>query len=136
MDAFVKQVQKGDTEGLLDARQSFDQLPAIKKLLKTEGLGENARREIVLEVRGSANRYIASLLPEGNTYRADLLQEHRMLEALGNISDKSASIIGKNRLQLMTNEYPILKWIIGGLAGGAVFAGGVGAGGALIVSTD
>ena len=105
----MREVAKKDTAGLLKARQSFDQLPAVKKLLQTEGLGENARREIVLAVRGSANKYIASLLPKGNAFRADLLQEHHMLEALGNMAEKGASIIGKNKLQILANEYQILK---------------------------
>ena len=55
-----------------------------------------------------------------------------MLEALGNIAESNASIIGKNKLQLLAQEYPVLKWWVAGLAGGA----GVGVGGAIIGSTD
>ena len=130
--AFLKQVGKKDTSGLLKARKSFDQLPAVKKLLESDKLGENARREIVLTVRSQANKYVASLLPKGNTFRDNLLKEHFMLEALTNISEKTAREIGKNKLQLLTQEYPILKWLAAGLAG----AGGVGIGGSIIGSTD
>lgn len=132
VDAFMDEVGKKDTAGLLDARQSFDKLPAIKKLLESDRLGENARKEIVLQVRRAANEYVSSLLPKGNKYAEDLLQEHYMIEALTNISEKGASIIGKNKLQLLTEEYPILKWLVGGLVGAA----GIGVGGSIIGSTD
>lgn len=132
VEAFMKQVAKKDTLGLFKARQSFDQVPAIRKLLETEGLGENVRREIVLAVRRSANEYVSSLLPANNPYRPLLTQESYMLEALGNIAEKNAKVIGKNNLQLITDRYPVLKWVIGGLAGAA----GVGVGGAIIGSTD
>lgn len=119
VDAFMKEVGDGDTLGAFTARQDFDRLPAIKKLLETDTLGENARREIVLSVRGAANNYISSLLPKNNPYRNLLLREHYMLEALENMADKAASRIGKNKLQLMIKEYPIIRW----LGGGAVGAG-------------
>ena len=140
--AFMEHVKSKDTAGLFEARQTFDKIPAIKKLLESEGLGENTRKEIVLAVRRSANEYVASLLPKGNQYRASLMQESYMIEALGNFAEKSASIIGKNQLQIITEQYPILKWLIGGLAGG-VTAGlgfaigrGVGAGGSIVGSSD
>jgi len=132
VDIFIKQLKEGDTAGLLKSRQAFDRLPAVKKLLETDIKGENARKEIVISVRRKANEYVASLLPEGNTFRDDLLQEHFMIEALGNSAKKNAGIIGKNQLQLLTEQYPILKWIIAGLAGSA----GVGVGGVIIGSTD
>lgn len=131
-DAFLGSLKKGDTLGLFDARQTFDQLPAIKKLLETSSLGENTRREIVLAVRRAANEYIAKQLPANNPYKAAMLKETRMLEALGNIAEKASTEIGKNKIQLLTNDYPILKYVAGGLVG----AGGVGVGGALINSTD
>lgn len=133
---FMKHVENKDTEGLLEARQAFDQIPAIKKLLNSQGLGENTRKEVVLTARDMVNRYIADLLPEGNQYRSDLLQESRMIEAIGNMVDKNISMIGKNKLQMLTSQYPILKWIIGGLATAAVGAAGVGVGSAIIGSSD
>jgi len=132
IDVFVEQLDEGDTAGLLRARQDFDGLPAVKKLLDTDITGENARKEIVLTIRRKANEYIASLLPEGNTFRADLLQEHYMLEALGNAAESNAGIIGKNKIQLLNEKYPLLKWIVGA----GILGGGVGAGGTLIGSTD
>lgn len=131
-DEFMRHVKNKDTLGLFEARQSFDKLPAIKKLLDSQGLGENAKKEIVLTVRGQANKYIASLLPEGKLYREQLLRESKMIEAVGNIADKYASQIGKNKLQSIVNEYPILKWVAGGVVG----AGGVGVGGAILGSFD
>jgi hypothetical protein len=79
-------------------------------------LGENTRKEIILQVRKMANEYIASTLPKDNPYRANMLQEHYMLEALGNIAEKSQNIIGKNKLQLLTQKYPAIKWIVGAAA--------------------
>lgn len=131
VNAFMKQVGKGDTAGLLRARKDFDKLPAVLKLLKNEALGENAKREIVLAVRGAANKYTASLLPPNNTFRADLLQQHRLIEALWNVARKGQLQIGKNQLQLLNEKYPALKWLIGSL----LIGGGVGGGSAIIEST-
>lgn len=115
-DAFIKQVESGDVVGLFDARQTFDKLPAVKKLLETEAKGENVRKEIVLAVRRAANEYVADMLPANNPYRRALIKESRMLEALGNIGDTNASILGKNKLQLWNEQFPILKWIGAGSA--------------------
>lgn len=136
VDAFMRNVDKKNTIGLFEARQGFDQLPPIKKLLDSSALGENARKEIVLAVRRAANEYIASLLPQGNQYRQLLTQESYMLEALGNISEKSANIVGLNKLQILTREYPVLKWVVGGIATGAVGAAGIGVGSSVIGSSD
>ena len=136
VDEFMRHVGKKDTLGLFEARQTFDKIPAIQKLLNSEGLGENVKKTIVLDVRRAANEYIASLLPANNPYRALLRQESLMLEAVGNIGEKGASIIGKNRLQILTAKYPILKWLVGGLATGIAGAAGVGVGSTIIGSTD
>lgn len=136
VDEFMKHLQKKDTLGLFEARQSFDKIPAIKKLLQSEGLGENVKKQIVLDVRRAANEYIASLLPANNPYRALLRQESAMLEAVGNIAEKNATVIGKSKLAILTQKYPILKWLVGGAATGIVGAAGVGVGGAIIGSTD
>jgi hypothetical protein len=85
---FVKHVENKDTAGLLDARQAFDKIPAIKKLLDSQGLGENVKKEIVMTARTKANEYIAKLLPVGNKYRETILNESKMIEAMGNIVDK------------------------------------------------
>lgn len=129
---FVKHVKKKDTAGLLDARQAFDKIPAIRKLLESQGLGENVKKEIVLTARLKANEYVASLLPKGNKYRADLLKESHMLEVIGNIADKNTKEIGLNKLQALTLKYPILKYWTSLLIG----AGGVGVGSVIIGSSD
>lgn len=132
VEEFMRHVNKKDTAGLMDARQAFDKIPAIKKLLDSQGLGENTKKEVVLTVRSMANQYIARLLPQGNKYREQLLQESKMIEAIGNMVEKNISMIGKNKLQQLTIEYPLLKWIVSGLAG----AGGIGVGSVLIGSSD
>lgn len=136
VDEFMRHVQKKDTLGLFEARQGFDKVPAIKKLLDSEGLGENVKKQLVLDVRRAANEYIASLLPANNPYRALLRQESHMLEAVGNIAEKNTGVIGKNKLQLLTQRYPILKWVIGGAATGVVGSAGIGVGSAIIGSTN
>lgn len=132
---FLKNVKNKDTSGLFDARQTFDNVPAIKKLLDSQGLGENVKKEIVLTVRKKANEYVASLLPKGNQYRSTLLKESKMIEAITNMSEKGASSIGKNQLQELTAKYPILKRIAGGLGAG-LGLGAIGVGGSIIGSTD
>lgn len=132
VNEFLKHVAKKDTGGLFAARQEFDKIPAIKKLLDSRALGENVKKSIVLDVRRAANEYVADLLPENNRYRELLLQESHMLEAIGNAAEKGAATIGKNNIQLLTEKYPILKWIAGGLVG----AGGVGVGSTVIGSSD
>ena len=136
VDEFLKHIKNFDTSGLLDARQTVDKIPAIKKLLDSQGLAENVKKEVVLTVRGQANKYIASLLPKGNAFRATLLRESRMIEAMGNLAAKSTNIIGTNRLQALNEKYPILKWVIGGIAAKYILGGGVGVGSSIIGSTD
>ena len=136
VDEFMNYVEKKDTLGLFEARQTFDQVPAIKKLLETERLGENAKREIVLSVRRAANEYVASLLPQNNPYKFFLQQETRMLEALGNMASKNVKTIGKNRLQMLSQEYPVLNWLVGGIAAGAIGGGGIAVGRSIFGSSD
>jgi len=132
---FLKNVKSKDTAGLFEARQKFDSIPAIKKLLDSQGLGENVKKEIVLTVRGKANEYITILLPKGNKFRDTLLKESRMIEAIQNIAEKGASSIDKNKLQELTAKYPVLKAIAGGIAGG-LGLGAVGVGSSIIGSSD
>lgn len=134
--AFLDTVGKKDTSGLFEARQNFDQIPAIQKLLQNDKLGENAKKEIVLSVRQAANSYISDLLPNGNPYKRAMLNQTYALEALGNLADKSAHIIGKNNLQLLTEKYPVMKWIIGGVGAGLAGSAGIGVGNAIIGSTN
>ena len=129
---FMKHVNKKDTAGLLDARQAFDKIPAIRKLLESQGLGENVKREIVLTARTKANEYIASLLPKGNQFRNSLLKESHIIEALGNIAEKNTGLIGTSKILAFTKKYPVIKWAVSGLVG----AGGIGVGGAILSSSD
>lgn len=135
VDEFMKHVVKLDTAGLLNARQALDKIPAVKKLLDSQGLGENVKREVILTVRRQANQYIASLLPKGNAFRETLLRESLMIEAIENLAEKSTGIIGVNKLQALTMKYPVLKGVVGTLLGLAGLRA-VGLGGAGIGSTD
>ena len=132
---FIKRVKNKDTAGLFQARQDFDKIPAIKKLLDSQGLGENAKREIALTARQKANEYVASLLPKGNKFRETLLKESNLIEVINNIAEKNQEIFGKNKLQLLNEKYPLLKWVVGSIVGGGI-AGGVGAGATVIGSSD
>lgn len=136
VDEFMKHVSTGDTSGLLDARQTVDKIPSIKKLLDSQGMGENVKKEVVLTVREMANRYVSELLPKGNKYRESLLKESKMIRAIENIAEKNRGMIGKNNLQILAQKYPILKWVIGGIATGIAGGAGVGVGSAIIGSTD
>jgi len=132
---FMKHVKNKDTSGLLDARQTFDSLPAVKKLLDSQGLGENVKKEVALTIRSMANKYIANLLPAGNKFRNTLLTEHKMIEVIGNLAEKNASTIGKNKLHEIAIKYPVLKTLAGGLGAG-LGLGAIGVGGSIISSTD
>lgn len=132
---FVKHVKNKDTAGLFDARQSFDKIPAIKKLLDSQGLGENAKKEIVLTVRGQANKYVANLLPKGNAFRETLMKESKMLEAMQNIAEKNTGIIDMNKFQMWTKKYPVLNGVVG-TVGTLLGLKAVGVGGSLIGSSD
>jgi len=136
VEEFLKGVNSKDTMGLLERRQGFDKIPAIKKLLDSQGLGENTKKEVVLTVRDMANKYISKLLPEGNQYRNQLLTESKLIEALGNMAEKNTQMIGQNKLQMLTKQYPVLKWLIGGAATGLVGAAGVGVRSSIIGSSD
>lgn len=133
---FIELVKNKDTAGLLDARQEFDKIPAVKKLLESDKLGENARKEIVSTVRTQANKYIANLLPQNNIYRSTLLKESRMIEAITNMIEKNTDKIGKNKLQIFADKYPIAATAIGTAALTALGLKGFGIGKSIISSTD
>ncbi len=129
VDELVSLVEKKDTAGLLQARQDLDKVPAIKRYLETTPMGENTRKEVVLQVRRQANEYIADQLPKGNTFKADLLKEHLMYEAVGNMAEKLQNQIGKNQIQLLLNQYPALRYVAGTIFGGTVAGAGIAAAG-------
>jgi len=135
-EIFMKQIKSGDTAGVLEARKSFDRLPAVKKLLSTDVIGENARKELVLAIRGAANDLVATQLPKGNQFKASLMTEHRLFEVIKNLAEKNQSIVGMNRLQIFAKEYPVVQSLVAGLAAGGLALGGVGIGRSIVGSTD
>jgi hypothetical protein len=125
-DAMVKSIGKKNVAGLFAARKSFDNIPAVKKLL--DGLkgaeGENLRREVVLTVRGAANDLIGDYLP---VYKDAMRRETSLLRAAENIATKIRGITQEGRAMsfLKTPKGKLLKQaaIGAGLAGGAVSGG-------------
>lgn len=115
---FMKHVENKDTSGLLDARQAFDKVPAISKILNQKTIGENVKKEVVLTVREKANEYVASLLPEGNAYREMLMKESKMLRVAKNLADKITlpgyeGRITQSQLVRLAKKYPMLPYIVG-----------------------
>lgn len=125
-DAMVKSVGKKNVAGLFAARKSFDNIPAVKKLL--DGLkgadGENLRREVVLTVRGAANDLIGEYLP---VYKDAMKRETNLLRASENIGTKIRGITQEGRVSsfLKTPKGKLLKQaaIGAGVAGGAISGG-------------
>jgi hypothetical protein len=125
-DALVKSVGKKNIAGLFAARKSFDNIPAVKKLL--DGIkgaeGENLRREVVLTVRGAANDLIGDYLP---VYKDAMRRETNLLRASENIATKVRGITQEGRAMsfLKTPKGKLLKEaaIGAGLAGGAISGG-------------
>ena len=124
IDEFVKHTKSLDTKGLFEARQSFDKIPAIKRLIESDRLGENVKREVVLGVRRAANEYVSDLLPINNPYKALLKQETNMLRAVENIVEKSSGRAGKKGVQVFLEKHPTIKklfpWLLGGVATSAI----------------
>lgn len=116
VEALTDSIEKNNLSGLFEARQNFDQLPAIRKLLDSEPVGENTRREIVRTVRKLANEYVADNLPEevGETFTKQLRQEHLMLEARDRIVDQLNAQLGKNAIQrfFRTPSGEIIKFVV------------------------
>ena len=141
IDEYVKFVNKGnkDTLGLFDSRQSFDSYIRTKlpNAFKKDATGQfldprdNIRVNAFLDVRRAANEYVAELLPPNNPYIKALKDESYVLDAIGRVSSKNKAMFTETRLQSIIEEYPILKYFIGGTIGGGIVAGG-----ALVGSTD
>ena len=114
IEAFIKHIRNKDTLGLFEARQTFDKLPAVHRLLvgMKGATGENLRRQAVLDIRRAANEYISDLLPKGNPYSPFLKQESYMLEAMTNLAEKSRGLGGTTNIERFLGENPLLKWTV------------------------
>ena len=125
IDALVSEVKQGNTKALFEARKSFDKLPAVQKLLNSSPLGENLRREAVLDVRRAANDYLQELLPEGDQFRVLLKEESLMFDAINNLATKYAKdALTKSKLRQAIDKVPFIRDILQGvLPAGAVSAG-------------
>lgn len=124
IDEFMTLVEKGDTYALFEARQAFDKVPAVKKLLDTAkgSAGENLRRQAVLDIRRAANDFVVELLPPNSPYKAFMKQESQMLQVIENLAEQSKGLTGTNALNRFINKYPSAKkWLPGFITGGIVF---------------
>ncbi|MEK7112579.1 MAG: hypothetical protein AAB875_04585, partial [Patescibacteria group bacterium] len=145
---FLKHVKNQDTLGVFEARQTFDKLPKIKKLLSTiekgpGGFTENVRKEVILDIRRAVNEFVADDLPQGSAYRELLMRESYLIEGIWNAAENNYQQLGKNGLQILAEKYPYLYWIIAGTVGAAVYGLGaqflgkaVGLGKVIVGSTD
>lgn len=146
IDEFIKFVNKGkkDTLGLFDSRQSFDSYIQRKfpNVFKKDATGQfldpkdSLRSNAILDIRRAANEYIAEQLPVNNPYRKALLQESYLFDGIGRIVSKNYGVIGKNKIQLLTEEYPILKGLVGKIALATGLLGSVGIGASILNSSD
>ena len=142
-DEFVNFVNKGkkDTSGLFESRQAFDQYiqTKIPNAFKKDATGQfldprdNIRVNALLDVRRAANEYVAELLPPNSPFAKSLKDESYLLEGIGRVATKlyEKGIFDKTNLQILVDEYPILKWVIGSVAGGGLILGG-----AIVGSSD
>lgn len=130
VDEFINQIKRKDTSGLFETRKGFDRYLKTKlpNLFKKDATGQfldprdSIRSNAALDVRRAANEYIAELLPEGNKYRAELLRESDMIEAIARIADKNAGKISMKNLQILSQNYPILMGLAKTIGAGAVAA--------------
>jgi len=90
---FMRNVDTKNLSGLLKARQAFDKLPAVKKLLNNDKLGENARKDIVEAVRRKANEFIKDGLPKeaGERFSSNLKNLSNMFSAEKTIGETLAA---------------------------------------------
>lgn len=145
INEFVSFIGKGkkNTLDLFDGRQAFDSYITGKfpNAFKKDPTGQfvdpkdNIRYNAILDVRRAANEYISDLLPVNNPYRSALRRESYLFDAIKRVAEKNANQIGMNRIQLLNQKYPLLKWAVGSIVGLGV-AGGVGTGAAFIGSTN
>lgn len=91
-DKFMKFIDKNDKDlsGLLKSRKEFDswlekQLPKVWEDTSVRPLHQALR-----DVRGAANEFIASRLPNGSPFLKSLRKQNLMYEAIDNMSDKAA----------------------------------------------
>ena len=80
--------------GLFQARKNFDKIIEYKfpKLLSNP-IGDSVKKNAVMDVRRTVNKYIAEKLPEGNAYKQSLLRQNLMYDAVRNISKKTAGLV-------------------------------------------
>lgn len=137
-DIFNKVDKNGDrvfphsVQGLWKARIEFDNLMKSKlPNVFTKLVGDDARRNAIMDVRRGVNDFIAETLPDGNPYKDSLKKMSLMYEAQKNIAKSSVSSVGTNvitrsAIYKQLAKHPALE--LGAAAGvgvGGYLAGGL-----------
>lgn len=110
--AVIQMAQKngGKISSLFDTTKEFDAL--VNKTWPNLWDKENApMRNAVKAVRDTINKYIDDNLPEGTNFLERRLEQHKLINAIENMSEKASSELGTTRLQRLGQRHPI----IGGL---------------------
>lgn len=133
---FMTTIEKNDMHSLWQARKVFDQ--NIESAFKGS---PTLQKEMRIAFRNSIQDFVGDNTPN-STYKT-LMKDMSNLFNVRDLADISA---GKQKnysqVQQVFRNYPTLKWLAGSAAAGAAGAigiratGGIGAGGALIDSTD
>ncbi len=123
---FMDLVHKyGNTlSGVLQARKDFDKLMEQKfPNVFTKDVGDNVRRNAIMDVRMAGNDFIASKLPEGSQFKDMLRQQSLMYEAKDRIAAKAIANVDTNALSRVVNivkSHPVISLEV---AGGVGFFG-------------
>lgn len=101
IDEFVRisNKEKGDLEGLLRARKNFDKVMNQKFPNVFDKIGgDSVRSNAILDVRISANNFIADKLPTGNPFKEKLRLQSDMFTAKKNIANNATSLVDTTRV--------------------------------------
>lgn len=118
IEEMTRHVKTKNLSGLFEARKAFDKVVRQKFPRTFAGDStDNVIRNAILDVRREVNEFIASQLDEGDVFKAQLRQEHLMLEAVENMAENAQKKIkGRNMGKIL------------GILLGTAGAGGVGVG--------
>ena len=111
---------------MLQARKDFDAIVKKKfpNIFSKIG-GDNIRSNAVLDIRRKVNEFIARLLPEGNEFRNDLLDQSNMYKAIKNISKNAAADLDTNLITRAMSKISSNRLLSAGIVGGGLTAAGL-----------
>ncbi len=114
----------GKVSNFLDTRQEFDKFVSkqFPNLYSSDTL--TPIRSAIKNIRNGITDFTAENLPEGVGLRERLLEQSRLLDAIENMSTKSAKEVGTNRFGRFAGRHPVFTGLIGkGLTAGLTGAG-------------